>query len=85
MSLIPKLQKTKNIIGTMTYRTLYLGAFGGGCRICSFLVVSKMTLGRWLYIGLPFLSLVVLIYVHFSYDVKEPDVKKLYESESGFF
>ena len=85
MHLISKIKRTKTIVGTTTYRAQYLGAFGMACRICSFLVVSGMNLARWLYIGVPFLSILVLLYFHFHYDVKEPDSKKLYEVESGFF
>lgn len=78
LSLIPRLRATREIIGTTTYQALYLGAAGMFCRIASFAVVSRMTPGRWYFIGLPFLSILVLIYVHHKYEVKQPKSKKLY-------
>lgn len=42
-----------------------------------------MNVGRWIFIGLPFLSILVMIWVHWVYDVKEPESKKVYEEESS--
>lgn len=76
---IPKLISSREIVGTTTYRTLYLGALSLFCRISSFLVIGKMHTGRWIFIGLPFLSILVMIFVHWKYDVKEAEKKRVYE------
>lgn len=53
------------------------------CRILSFLTVGQMHTGRWVFIGLPFLSILVMIFVHWKYNVREPERKRKYEEESS--
>ena len=83
MSLLPVIRKTKTITGTATYKALTLASASMLCRIFSFLAVGVMNIPRWLYLGLPFVSVLILIYAYYSNNVQEEEDKLIYEEDTG--
>ena len=83
LTIIQKAISTGKIVGTATYRAMYLSAISLTLRISSFISAGIMNVPRIIYVGLPWLVTLLIVCTYHKYDVKEP-LGKSWEADLTF-